>query len=250
MAMPDADFVAANYGELENIPDVTGKNVYILDFSFPRAVLLKIKELAKSLVVIDHHKTASEDLFGLDFCIFDMQHSGASLTHKYFFPDEEPHWMVGYVEDRDLWKFELPKSVEINAAIASYPLDFEVWDALWRTKSLGELAQEGSAILRYQHQVVGKAVSNAQEVIIRGHKVLIANSSVLHSEVANILSQDRPFGVVWSQQADGRYRYSLRNKPGSEFDVSSVAKLYGGGGHKHAAGFVTNSTIHFSPLKT
>jgi len=246
--MPDAEFIAANYGDFNSIPDVTDKNVFILDFSFPRQILLKMKEVATSLIVIDHHKTAAEDLFGLDFCIFDLEHSGAALTYKYFFP-EQSHWLVDYVEDRDLWKFELPKASEVGAAIASYPHTFEAWDALWNERALEELAQEGSAILRYQRQIIAKALASAQEVTIRGHKVLISNSSVLQSEIANILSTERSFGVVWSQQSDGRYRYSLRSKPGSEFDVSEVAKLYGGGGHKHAAGFTANSTIHYSPLK-
>ena len=156
---------------------------------------------------------------------------------------------MDYIEVRDLWKFELPESSEVSAAIASYPHTFEAWDVLWNDKPLEDLASEGAAILRYQQQVVKKTVAAAQEVIVRGHKVLIANSNIMQSEIANILSDGRPFGVVWSQQENGRYRYSLRNKPGSEFDVSTVAKLYGGGGHKHASGFITNSTIHFSPLK-
>lgn len=58
--------------------------VYIVDFSFKRDLLLALKERVNKLVVLDHHKTAEADLKRLDFCIFDMEKSGARLTWEYF----------------------------------------------------------------------------------------------------------------------------------------------------------------------
>ena len=249
MAIPDAAFFPAQYNNLENIPDVRGKQVFILDFSYPKKVLLLMQELANSLVVLDHHKTAQEDLQDLDFCIFDLNRSGASLTKDFFFPDiSYDFWLVDYIEDRDLWLHKLPNTHEINAAIFSYPYDFASWDLLW-TKSPEDLVNEGTAILRFQAKIVEAAVTNSQEITLQGHRVLVANSHTMQSDIAGILATDRPFGVVWSQKADGRIKYSLRSTPGIGIDVAKIAQLYGGGGHKHAAGFVTNSLIHFSMLK-
>ena len=42
--------------------------------------------------------------------------------------------------------------------------------------------------------------------------------------------------VVWYQQADGMFRVSLYTDR-NDVDVSEIAKAYGGGGHKKAAGF-------------
>ena len=61
------------------------RTVFIVDFSYPRTILEEMEESAESLVVIDHHKTAEEDLRGLDYCHFDMTHSGAYLAWEYLF---------------------------------------------------------------------------------------------------------------------------------------------------------------------
>ena len=56
------------------------------------------------------------------------------------------------------------------------------------------------------------------------------------SEVGNILAkQSGTYGAVWTYKGAGKYKVSLRSV--KEFDVLLIAKLYGGGGHKNAAGF-------------
>jgi oligoribonuclease NrnB/cAMP/cGMP phosphodiesterase (DHH superfamily) len=142
--------------------------------------------------------------------------------------------IVRYIEDRDLWRFELPHSKEINAALSSYPRDFAVWDQL-ENKKIEELILEGTAILRYQTQLVDFLAKEAEEVDIAGHKVLSINSPVLQSELGNRLAQGHPFGAVWYDQK-GKRKYSLRSAADG-VDVSEVAKQYGGGGHKAASGF-------------
>lgn len=67
-----------------------------------------------------------------------------------------------------------------------------------------------------------------------------ANSCLLQSEAGNALAQaaaDRgelPVGIVWFRDRD-MFQVSLRSV--GDFDVSTIAKQYGGGGHKNAAGF-------------
>lgn len=55
-----AEFHKRQYGE--DPPDVRGKNVAIVDFSFPRKVLEQMAKDANSLVVLDHHRSAKKDL--------------------------------------------------------------------------------------------------------------------------------------------------------------------------------------------
>jgi len=254
LALPNAQFFPTNYGQ--PLPDVTGKDVLIADFSYPRETLLELKEKANSLIVLDHHKTAEKDLQGLEFCMFDLARSGASLVRDFFFPESETtdpikrHWLIDYIEDRDLWNNRLPNTKEVSAALLSYPLNFETWDELWTSKRLAELITEGRSILRYQFKIAQEAINNAQEIKMGGHSVLITNSNVMQSEIASALAVDRPFGVVWSQLKNGKFRYSLRSIKEADYaiDVAEFAKLYGGGGHKTAAGFLANSIIHFGSL--
>ncbi len=258
---PDAEFVPCQYGE--EPPDVTGKHVWILDFSFKRTILLAMKEKAKSLLVLDHHKTAEADLAGLDFCIFDMNKSGARLTWEYLstmtarqaglegdnIDVPKSPWLVDFTEDRDLWRWKLPWSKEVNAAIRTYPMDFSMWD-IWHEFSkdgnlslLMQLENEGFAILRYQQKLIESHVSHAKEVELMGHKVLSVNCTCadLTSEVAGELAKNRPFGCCWFEGDDNERVYSLRSSEGG-VDVSEIAKAHGGGGHRSAAGFRVAAT--------
>lgn len=105
-----------------------------------------------------------------------------------------------------------------------------------QAKTFFDLVAQGSAILRREQQIVDSHVSFARETHIGGHKVLCVNATVLSSEIAGALAENRPFGVCWFERGDGKRVYSLRSRDGG-VDVSEVAKMYGGGGHRNAAGF-------------
>lgn len=54
------EYVPANYGQVP--PDVTGKNILIVDFSYKRPELETMANAAASIVILDHHKTAQAEL--------------------------------------------------------------------------------------------------------------------------------------------------------------------------------------------
>lgn len=255
---PDAEYVPMHYGA--DPSDVTGKNVIITDFSFKRPVMHEICAKARSVVVLDHHKTAEGELALLDddhdnlFLAFDMDKSGGRLIWEYLclavegFPGNvstwwlrkgyskaNPPWLVNYTEDRDLWRWAWVHSREINAALRSYPLEFGVWDRLNGTK-LDRLCEEGAAILRYQQTVIDAHVRNAKEVGILGCTVLCCNATTMFSEVAGELAKNRPFGAVHFDRPDGKRQWSLRST-NDGLDVAEIARQFGGGGHRNAAGF-------------
>ena len=97
---------------------------------------------AESLLVLDHHITAQEALAGLPYAYFDLTKSGAVLGWEWAHGQPAP-WLLQYIQDKDLWTWALPGSREINAALASYPFDFN----LWNTFTQARLEQEGTAIL-------------------------------------------------------------------------------------------------------
>jgi len=218
-------------------PDITGRHVHILDFSYARPILLDLKSRAASIEVVDHHKTAQENLKGLDFCTFDMDKCGAVLAWERFHPGVPVPELLLHVQDKDLWVWRLPDSREITCALRGHPFEFERWSAWaddwkgWRER----LVQEGGAILRYQEEVIKQAVHTATEIEVAGHRVLSANAPVLQSEIAGTLAEGRAFGVAWYQVGGRRY-YSLRSRDGG-IDVSEVAGRFGGGGHAKASGF-------------
>ena len=233
------------HGEaMPTIPD--GSIVYILDFSYPRATL---EALARRtiLTVIDHHKTAAADLDGLPFAHFDMEKSGAVLTWEYF---QSTGHLIGpvppllqYVQDRDLWRWELPHSREVSAALPLQERSFKRWAELDTEDGIDSLALEGRTAIKAQQALVDLVCHCPRRMQFGAFLVPVVNTSVLISECCERLMQmfpAAPFVASYYDQpgtSPGSKRiWSLRtNKNG--FDVSAIAKKHGGGGHAKAAGF-------------
>ena len=234
-----AEYIAVRHGGPP--PDVSGKSVFIVDFSYPRDVLLSMNEEASSLVVIDHHISAQKELSDLEFCNFDMNHSGAYLSWAYLFGDKNVPNLILYIEDRDLWKWELKYSKEILSAVDSYDKTFENWDTLneWLENGLSDSFQQllyrGEGILKYKDTLIESLLKNSYVKNIAGFKVPIVNSPFFQSEMGSILSKGEKFAAAYYYDGDG-YCFSLRSDENGE-DVSKIAKAFGGGGHKRASGF-------------
>ena len=256
-------------------PDVKNRHVIMVDFSYKRPVLEAIARDARSLLVLDHHKSAEADLVGLgvdlrtfkgdlgwerhlqncgqDYCenaptsvyqCFDMERSGAGLTWDFFHAGKPRPALVDYVEDRDLWRFKMQCSREINAYIFAHQYGFAEWDELAADIDAGpeQIAWRGAAIEKKHHKDVAELVSEMRrEMIIGGHLVPVANlPKTLTSDAGSLLCGPAGditaplFAACYWDTMDGRV-FSLRSR--GDFDVSEIAKRYGGGGHKNAAGF-------------
>jgi uncharacterized protein len=237
----NVDFHAASHGDPP--PEVDGREVYIVDFSYLRPVIEEMARHARKLTVIDHHITAAQELEGLirnDGVVdgvFDMDKSGCLLTWEWFFKDRQPPQVLLAVNDRDLWKFELPWTREIFLALTSYPYDFETWDTLMEPDRFESLRQDGVALSRKQQKDIAETVAAGSHLItIAGHTVPACNvPSIWASDAAQIMAQGHPFAACFWIDGD-KIAFSLRSTPDG-LDVSEIAKQFGGGGHRHAAGF-------------
>lgn len=239
----DYDFHAGVYQDAP--PDCSGREVFLLDFSYKRHVVEQILAVADRVTLIDHHKTAIDDLSpliesGRIYSLCSLEHSGAVLAY---------HWCVSpsgdgipellrHIEDRDLWRFALPYTREIQANVFSHPYDFKVWDALMDAP-IESLIAEGRAIERKHHKDIAELVQAFQyERLIGGIMVPVANLPyTLTSDAGHLMASSHPskIGACYWDTPEGRV-FSLRSTDDGP-DVSDIAKLYGGGGHAHAAGF-------------
>jgi nanoRNase/pAp phosphatase (c-di-AMP/oligoRNAs hydrolase) len=243
-----AEYIPVRHGDLP--PDVTGKTVFIVDFSYPRTILEEMHAAAESLTVIDHHITAQESLHGLDYCHFDMSHSGAYLSWAFLFGEEDVPLLIRYIEDRDLWKWQLPSAEQILSAIDSYDKSFSTWDSLNEkldephSRSWFKLHIEGSAILRYNKQLIERLKKKEHTVKIGDDTIRAVNSPFFQSEIGAQLSRGEKYAAVYYYDGE-KYVFSLRSDEDGE-NVSVVAKKFGGGGHKKASGF---SVMNISDLE-
>ena len=237
---PNARYVPVKHG-LPCPGDLANLHVVMVDFSYDRETVQQLHKQAASLHILDHHITAQGALSDLPFAHFDMNRSGAVLAWDWVHGEPVP-WLLQYVQDKDLWHWNLESSREISAALSSYPFDFLVWDQL----QYETLKVEGAGILRYENMLVDKLVQDAKMVSLAGYTVPAVHSPVLTSQIGERLSADHAFGVIWHQKDSRRY-FSLRSRAGG-ISVSEIAAQFGGGGHTHAAGFSISIPSNATPL--
>jgi uncharacterized protein len=232
-----ATYIPIQYGKpLPEIPDQS--EVYILDFSYSKQILEDLWKRSLKLVVLDHHKTAEQELSGLPYAWFDQKECGATLSWKHFFPEQPMPELLLHIRARDLWLWDQPKSREINAALSIQDRTFEHWDELF-SYPICDFVKAGEIILIVQDRQVKGLVEKAYIHQISQYNVPVVNSSLYQSEIGEALCKkypDNPFSGVYFWKDEKTRIWSLRSI--GEFDVSEIAKSLGGGGHRNAAGFM------------
>ena len=256
--LPNATFIPIEYGQVafqgervyqgHRYYDITDHTVIFLDFcpDEPDELALLCKS-ARHVVVIDHHKTTAP-LIELELpripnlhVVWSLGHAACRLAYDFFLPNWDEHWLVNYVEDRDLWRWKLDGSRAMSAGIFAVPRTIPAWDKL-ADRSPESVHAEGEAILRSVDLSVLDAIDCTRrdiEWVVLGQTFNVAavNSPLFRSEIGEVLAVGRDFSVVYYVLPSGRYKVSLRSTNGEGFPVSTIAVHFGGGGHTHAAGF-------------
>jgi len=222
----------------KDIPNVTGKDVVMGDFSFSREVLLAMEEKANSIVVLDHHKTAEENLKGLPFCKFDMTHSGAILVWNYLFDDIEAPLVLQYIEDRDIWNWKLPLSKEVNSGL--YAMEHKDlinhYEEVLMPEFVDKLINSGRVVNSFKEKEVRSIIERNNWFMLKigNFTVPCLNNTNNISEVGNELSRGHYFSLQYFIN-DDKIEFSLRGTAG--YDTTIIAKAFLGGGHKNSSGF-------------
>ena len=235
-----AEYIPVRYNK--PVPEMApGSAIYIVDFSYPEAQLNEISYRAASVVIIDHHKTAKDTLEfyrhpGVKIW-FDMEQSGAAMTWKYFHPDRDVPPLLQHIQDRDLWKFEMPGSRRIHRGLGMYP-DWHDWaQFLYNTT---DLLDGGAAIIQFLDVQIDTIISHPRrEWELTGDVVPIYNlpgfliSDALYKALEKY--PECPYAVGYIDTED-RVLYSLRSRKNG-FDTTTISSQYGGGGHAPSSGF-------------
>jgi uncharacterized protein len=283
---PDAQFIPCRYEDgyekarSQAPSDLRDAEVFVVDFSFPRADMEKLFNEAGRVVWLDHHKTAFE-IFDHDpkqlyiaaadpdwpwdnhDVVLDSSRSGALITWNYIWPGEEVPELLKRIDDYDRWQFKFADTKAVNKALwAHQPWDFRQWDHF--AYATGALASQGVTLLNVHNGNVESTVKSCkmncwistpplpEYAPMPGHDGtsdmfmmlgLAANCPPnLASDVGHKLATESgTYGLCWSLGSDFRVKCSLRSN--GEYDVSAIAKAFGGGGHRNAAGFTTSLEI-------
>lgn len=244
----NAEYRPVQYGDAIPSEHLLGRQVYIFDFSFSPDVISVMSQSASQITLLDHHKSAAEQWQGImpatnAVITFDMDRSGAQMSWDYFHPGVQRPVLIEYIGDRDLWRFKLHDTKEFCAGLSLQPTTFEAWNTLIPEAIIAS----GRVILDLQQRQVDRVMKGElRSVTLLGHHGLAANVINNTSEVGHeIAKSSGTFSLTFSIKGD-EVICSLRSN--APFDVSEIAKHYGGGGHAQASGFRMSINQFFSEV--
>ena len=265
----NVDYEICGYGNvnekisayLENKEYADYDKTYITDISVSREIAEKINQCKKTFRLLDHHKTA-DFLNTYEWATVivqnkdDIKECGTSLLYQELYKEEayngnELGNFVEMVRQYDTWEWkqaqnDLPKKLNDIFGIIGYK-DFIDYYSNNYYKSIEEFANmfpdKFMELLKYKRREIDLAIDEKlKKVKIKGdYAIVLCDRKDLTSELGSkILDQFENINYVMLVYDGG---VALRSV--SDFDVSEIAKQYGGGGHKNAAGFIHNEWYKF-----
>jgi len=237
-----ADYIACEHQTPP--PDVAGRDVFMVDFSYKRDVVAQMVRSARSVTLIDHHATALEDLREMPGLVqfTDLERCGAALAWDYLYEGQPRPVLIEHIQDRDLWRFRLAGTREIAAYLDVTEFSFRRWDELMAADATarGAMIGDGALLLKKHRLDMQRIIATcARRMVIGGVEVPVVNiPHEFASDAGHIMAQGEPFAASYFDTAQGR-KFSLRSTQYGA-DVGKIASQYGGGGHGHASGFMVS----------
>jgi len=238
------DYSKDPYPYLDSIS--SGELIFIVDFSFkPDFMSLLCQKV--DVVWIDHHKTILDHPFNRSDIkgIRDTSKSGCELTWEYVYPNldkmQDTPLAVSLIGDYDTWKFKMKNSKFFHYGISIHDTspNSDLWKTLLTYQDpegvISDIVKEGIPIQTFIEKVAkSKRDSYGFETTLDGHPAFALNyyafGSNIFQETQNRYDLCISFLFDGTQWIVGLYS--------TKIDVSEIAKKFGGGGHRGAAGFV------------
>lgn len=249
----------------ESFDGLRDKNILMCDFSYKYNQLMYILSIAKAFMILDHHKTAEQDLENIPDHIkkFNMEKSGVGITWEVFFPNEPIPTFLKYIQDRDIWSEKYHETTPFVAYFYEQSFDFELWEQYLVESKITYAIDVGFKYLEYQNILIKKIIKKTaiviQDINNKYQVVLYSNSPELKSDIGSKMLKAYPIGdfsCVW----DNILHYDKDNNVSLEktsislrstndrTDISSIAAQFGGGGHRNASGCTINGFVSRLPF--
>lgn len=223
--------------------DLAGKEVYLIDFTYPAEEMQTILASANSLTVLDHHAGIQDVVESIPNHVFDENRSGATIAWSYFHPDTPVPLLLQFLEDQDIYRHALADTVALHAYLEVHPFTFEGWDqiayALDNEDTKEGLLHKARVYAEYYELLAGIAVEKAKLVSFEDMEIYFGTShpfKSLKSYVGHLLAEKKgPCSLTVTAHPNG-YGVSIRGD--GSVNVAEIAKKYGGNGHPNSAGFL------------
>lgn len=260
---PDAKLIGYDYGQefpWAEIPE--GEPVIMVDVSLPMPEMVNLAIHSSELTWIDHHLSAIKDYEQsiVDYPYWPNDHNftavlqqgkaACEIAWQYLFPDESMPAAVKLLGMYDTWRqsdtFDWEK--EILPFQYGMRLDYTSADNfdqdLFKTNKftlvwINEIQKQGVSVLKYQRQQDKLAMHGAFECEFLGYKAIMCNVRGVGSLAFDSVVNPEHQLMVGFGYTGRQWSFSLRTTH-EDVDVSLIAKQFGGGGHRKAAGFAVD----------
>lgn len=267
--LTEDDFISVNYNTSVPNADVIDEyeEVYIVDYSFTEKTLCDLYEISKkahgNVHWFDHHYTSLdvyEKIKDTKICktaIVDMKRSGAKIVYDYYLKDSKdfddfmnsiyrvsPTYVsrvIDLVDDYDRWIHKYPESMLFN--IGSGLVDNGPMDPIWFSNP-HSIIKKGKIIKEYNDKKNSKIVyNNGFIVTINGKECIVLNTPESSSQVFAEYYDKYKFAIRFVFNGTN-YSHSIYSSL-EDINCAEIAKYFNpkGGGHKGAAGFVSDKLI-------
>lgn len=258
----DAELHPINYGQ--DFPydkvDIEKDTIIMVDFTLqPIEKTIELYEkFGDRFTLIDHHISAINDLnlHNLNDKIPGIRMNGMAgceLTWSHFFPDRELPKAIRLLGRYDVWDHKDPDVLPFQMGIRlhdTWPDEQSLWQYYFHENAnelIKDTISEGNLILKYQKQENEKyAKSCAFEMTFEGYRAICINKMLTNSQLfESVYSPDEhDIMIAFGLRKNGLWTMSFYTTK-EDVDCSLIAKRFGGGGHKQAAG----ATFKKLPLK-
>jgi len=244
LAVPDLELRAIQYGDAIELDDVRGRRVYMVDFCLqPFELMEELQGAADYLVWIDHHKSAIDTARVRGFYsggVLSIKWAACELAWAEFNPRMPTPRAVRLLGRYDVWDHSDPATLPFQYGMrvgSASPSEAWWWEMLFKDEDLEGFLSSGHSILRYIEFHNAECAGDAFEVVLDELRCIAMNRMRENSKLFDtVYDPDRHDAMLTFGWRDGQWTFSLYSTR-EDVDVSEVAKRYGGGGHKGAAGF-------------
>jgi nanoRNase/pAp phosphatase (c-di-AMP/oligoRNAs hydrolase) len=220
-----------------------------LDFSFPPEKFKLLLEQSQAIIWIDHHKTILDHPYNTPQIagIRSTEKAACELTWQYFMSIADLPEAVALIGDRDAWKWQFTGTASFNEGIKIWEHDrpdAPIWTHLLKPASqmdaldqkiLEEIINDGTKFLQYRKCICQDYMKKyGFETKLDGYHAFAQGLNMFGSEAFGDAIDHYDLCISF-EYTGNQWTVSLYSK---FIDVSQIAKKYGGGGHKGAAGFV------------
>jgi len=227
-----------------------GEKVFMVDVSLPIEDMKRLNKMVK-LIWIDHHVSiidiAQKEKFLAYEQLLEVGKAACELTWLYCYPHSSLPQAVHLLARYDVWDLYFDDILAFQYGIRTFdtqPEDY-IWTVILHENSYCiSIINKGENILEYIHKDNKNYVNSyGFKTTLNDYRAIAVNKGMGNSQLFNSIWNEKDYDIMiafaWVAKLN-KHRVSLYTTEETGIDVSQIAVLYGGGGHKQAAGFMCN----------